>query len=148
MPEWLAVVGFGHAMEQGPCGTGCIFWGILAFGGGVTPGQIAMGRPHWINFSGQNNQAYHNQSSGGFLGAILAVGRIGQGKEKQLNFVVCIFWNFCWQGDFKAHLNCNRMVKFHHSAWSPTSKTPQSTSVWQGVGLCGKGKVLQLHFQG
>jgi hypothetical protein len=51
--------------------------------------------------------------------ARLGGGRIGQGIEKWLCFVVCIFWNFAWRFFFMASLNCNRVGEFDRSTRSP-----------------------------
>ncbi len=77
----------------------------------------------------------------------LDVGKIGQGMEKRLHFVVHIFWNFCQQENFKAHLNCNRKDKFDHSAQFPPLQTPQSIMTGCGLGWKGEGAVAPF-FQG
>ncbi len=51
--------------------------------------------------------------------AWLGGGGIGQGMEKRLRFVVCIFLEFCPAVFFMASLNCDRAGKFDRSTRSP-----------------------------
>ncbi len=90
---------------------GCIFWRILACGGGGNPW------PNWIDFLSHKNQAYHNQSLGELLGAKLAMGWEGNticgNKEKEEKSTFgrgCKAWP---NGDQVAH--CDGFAKLHFS---------------------------------
>jgi hypothetical protein len=76
----------------------------------------------------------------------LGMGGINQAIEKRLRFVVCIFWNFCRQEDFKVCLNCNWADKLDHSSQSLTLQIQKSMNVRWGGGSNGKGKVPRLYF--